>query len=62
MMLNFEQIQYCKKQHICHWCAEDINIGESYVRYRAFDGGKATTIKLHPECESAVENVELEDE
>jgi len=42
--------QLARKKHKCSWCGESIEIGESYKRYRYFDGGDAGTVKMHPEC------------
>ena len=38
------------KQHRCTWCWQFILLGESYTRYRCYDGGDAGTVKMHPEC------------
>ena len=39
-----------KNNHRCDWCWELINKGETYKRYRWYDGGEASTVKMHPEC------------
>jgi hypothetical protein len=42
--------QNAAKKHRCSWCGESIDVGESYKRYRYFDGGDVGTVKMHPEC------------
>ncbi|NKI68895.1 hypothetical protein GN109_05635 [Collimonas pratensis] len=39
-----------KKKHRCSYCGHIIQVGETYKRYRYFDGGDAGTVKIHPEC------------
>ena len=39
-----------KKPHRCMSCGEGIAVGETYVRWRCYDGGDASTNKMHPEC------------
>ena len=39
-----------KKPHRCMSCGEGIAVGETYVRWRCYDGGEASTNKMHPEC------------
>jgi len=46
-----------RKQHCCTWCYEHIEIGRLYMRYRYFDLGDAGTVKMHPECMSAMEDM-----
>ena len=46
-------IKAAKKAHRCTWCSEKVKPGESYMRWRAFDGSDAWTIKMHPECDKA---------
>lgn len=48
-----QTIKAAKKAHRCTWCAEKIQPGESYIRWRYFDGGDAGTSKMHPECDKA---------
>lgn len=43
-----------RKAHRCSWCWQLINTAEIYKRYRAFDGGDASTIRMHPECHDAM--------
>lgn len=43
-----------RKLHKCSWCAERIEIGEEYTRYRYFSDGDAGTVKMHPECYDAM--------
>ena len=39
-----------RKTHLCMSCGEGIAVGETYVRWRCYDGGDASTNKMHPEC------------
>ena len=39
-----------RKPHRCMSCGEGIAVGETYVRWRCYDGGDASTNKMHPEC------------
>jgi hypothetical protein len=43
-----------RKRHACSWCDEAIEIGEQYKRYRYFNYGDAGTVKMHPECHTAM--------
>lgn len=47
--------QTARKPHRCEWCWQPIQTGETYTRYRYFDGGDAGTVKLHPECFDAMQ-------
>jgi hypothetical protein len=40
-------------RHRCSWCGDRVKVGESYWRWRWYDGGEATTVKMHPECRDA---------
>jgi hypothetical protein len=51
---GLEIVKSAKKIHRCSWCANKIEVGESYKKYRYFDGGDAGTVKLHPECYDAM--------
>lgn len=42
------------KTHRCTWCWQAINVGDTYHRYRYFDGADAGTVKMHPECHGAM--------
>lgn len=44
------------KQHRCDWCLQLIEPGETYKRYRFFDGSEASTIKMHAECFDAMQD------
>ena len=39
-----------RKPHRCMSCGEPIAAGETYKRWRTYDGGDAGTNKMHPEC------------
>lgn len=39
-----------RKPHLCSICGETIRPGTTYRRWRWFDAGDATTIKVHPDC------------
>jgi len=52
---ELETIKAARKQHRCSWCAEHIAAGDTYIRWRWFDGGDANTVKMHPECVEAME-------
>lgn len=46
-------IQVAKKQHRCSWCAEMIEPGDTYSRWRYFSEDGQATVKMHHECERA---------
>lgn len=58
---DVEVIKHAKKAHRCDWCAEKINIGDTYERWRWYDGGDAGTTKMHPECAYASSEVGKEE-
>jgi predicted RNA-binding Zn-ribbon protein involved in translation (DUF1610 family) len=39
-----------RKPHVCMSCGQRIEAGETYKRWRCYDGGDAGTNKMHPEC------------
>lgn len=45
-----------KKQHRCDWCWQFIESGETYKRYRCYQDGDASTVKMHPECCDAMQD------
>lgn len=47
---DLQIIKAAKKKHRCSYCGHAILLGETYKRYRYFDGGDAGTVKIHPEC------------
>lgn len=49
------------KTHRCTWCWQSINKGDTYMRYRFFNGGDAGTCKMHPECYDAMEQAATEE-
>lgn len=50
-----------KKRHRCEWCWQFIEPGERYKRYRWFDGGEASTVKMHDECYGAMQDAAAEE-
>lgn len=44
-----------RKEHLCDWCYEGIEIGARYTQWRWFDNGSASTVKVHAECRAALE-------
>ena len=57
--MHFTEVETHKaaKEHQCSWCGDAIVIGERYKRYRFFDRGDANTVRLHPECLDAVDEL-----
>ncbi len=49
------------KRFFCSWCAEPIEPGTSYVKWRCFDVGDANTCRLHEECRAAMDKAYAED-
>jgi len=45
------------KAHMCEWCWTRVEKGETYKRYRWFDCGDAGTVRMHPECLEACEEL-----
>lgn len=43
------------KIHRCGWCWQRIEVGTKYKRYRLYDDGAASTVKMHPECYDAMQ-------
>jgi hypothetical protein len=56
-----EHINAARKQYSCSWCAERIDIGQPYKRWRWYADGDATTCRMHPECYEAMEEAYRED-
>lgn len=57
---DISHIKSAKKDHDCDWCGELICKGSPYSRYRWYEGGDAGTVKMHPECEKASEELSIE--
>jgi hypothetical protein len=53
--------QAAKKPYRCSWCWQGIAVGEQYTRYRFFDGGDAGTVRAHPECYGAIQDLAREE-
>ena len=43
-----------RKRHQCSWCAEPIEQGERYAKYRWWDWDDTGTVNLHLECYDAM--------
>jgi len=50
-----------RKRHVCDACGQAINPGDTYKRYRWFDGGDVGTVKAHPECYEAINDLAAEE-
>lgn len=50
-----------RKAHRCEWCGQRIDEGTAYKRYRYYDGGEASTVKMHPECYDAMQGAAREE-
>ena len=46
-------IKSAKRAHQCSWCAESIEVGGPYVRYRYYSDDGPVAVKLHSECKEA---------
>lgn len=57
---NVEHIAKARKTHGCSWCGERIEIDQPYSRWRWFDGGDASTVRVHPECNAALHDMSVE--
>lgn len=55
-------IKAARKRHQCSYCGTRIEIGETYKRYRCFEGGDAGTVKIHPECLDAFHSLDFQDQ
>lgn len=58
---ELQSIAAARSAHRCSWCAERIDVGTPYKRYRYFDGGDACTVKLHPECSDILDETVSEE-
>lgn len=56
------ETQVARKQYRCWWCGEHIEPGESYVRWRWKDSKFLLTIKTHPECRDAWDELSTDDD
>lgn len=54
-------IKAARKPHRCSWCNHRIDVGQSYQRWRWFDGGDASTCHMHPECVDAMDETYRDD-
>lgn len=55
-------IKSSHKQHRCDWCNTAIDVGTSYVRWRWYESGDASTVKSHLECLRAAQDYNFADE
>lgn len=51
---GIEHINAAAKRHRCDWCWEHIQIGQSYDRWRWFGDTDPRSVKVHPECLTAI--------
>jgi len=49
-----EHINKARTEHLCSWCNEKIKKGKPYSRWRWFDNGDTSVVKVHPECLEAL--------
>lgn len=56
-----ETIQAARKPHACDWCGETIERGQPYKRWRWFESREATTVRAHPECTDAINELAREE-
>ena len=59
--ISCETIARARKVHLCDWCNESIEVGESYVRQRNKDGRDVWTWREHLECSRAAETLSADD-
>lgn len=45
-----------RKKHQCTWCGQAIEAGSKYVRQRIIGDDGPCTNKLHPECDTALDD------
>lgn len=56
-MTSIETVKAAQKAHICSWCAERIDAGATYTRWRYYGGDGPTLVKIHPECKGALDEM-----
>ena len=49
-----QSIKASRKRRVCDWCAEVIEVGKPYIRWRWFGGDTPATVRVHPECKDAL--------
>ncbi len=54
-------VKASRKQRVCSWCGESINVGEPYHGYQWRDGNDSGTENMHPECYNACKDAFTED-
>jgi len=45
-----QSVTKSRKRRRCDWCGEMIDIGQPYDSYRFATSGNAGTVRMHPEC------------
>jgi hypothetical protein len=57
---HFRTVTKSRQARVCDWCDEQITVGSPYVSYRCVDDNDAHgTVKLHPECHSACNDLAM---
>lgn len=55
MQTEIKTIKSAKKDHRCNWCNGLIEYEKTYMRYRWYGRDAVGTVKLHPECHTALQ-------
>lgn len=59
MNVSSTQHPIARKEHVCDWCDQKINIGESYSKQTVFDSGTAYTWKNHNYCSALADRLKM---
>ena len=54
---HHQHIKASRKRRQCDWCGEAIEIGQSYESYRWARPGDSGTVRQHPECILAMQQM-----
>lgn len=57
MIGEVQQIMASRKARLCDWCNDDIEVGQPARRYRWKDGSDVVTVRMHPECFDASQDL-----